>query len=198
MKNTYTEGLGAWRQPSVPTRNTLYKKINFIKIFRQVCSYMHAMQCQLCQAKIFTYLHAMQRFALQIWAVTGVIRDNPRIQLKLSPCSKQNTGYPETTNATDNNKRNWNQQAGKGVNTCLGKTCRGSNWSVASCSQTGIFYSLWLLIDFSSVCCSLSHWLSMGNRCEHGLMKNAIRSLVKRQSGREIMGLSPARNKTLS
>ena len=53
-----------------------------------------------------------------------------------------------TTNAVETNGRE------KGVNTCLRTTCYGSNWSVASCSQTGI-YSLWLLIYFSSVCCSL-------------------------------------------
>ena len=39
-------------------------------------------------------------------------------------------------------------------------------WSVASCSQTGI-YSLWLFIDFSSVCCSLYRWLSLGNGCDY-------------------------------
>ena len=57
----------------------------------------------------------------------------------------------------------------KGVNICLGTACHGSNWSnwsVASCSQTGI-YSLWLHIDFSSVC-SLSRWLSLCNRCYSG------------------------------
>ena len=37
------------------------------------------------------------------------------------------TVYPETTNATDNNKRSRNQQAGKAVNTCQGTTCHGSN-----------------------------------------------------------------------
>ena len=31
---------------------------------------------------------------------------------------------------------------------------------VASCFKTGI-YSLRLLIDFTSVCCSLSRWLSL-------------------------------------
>ena len=52
-----------------------------------------------------------------------------------------------------------------GVNTCLGATCHRSNWSVASCSQTGT-YSLWLLIDFSSICSSLSIWLSLGTHCD--------------------------------
>ena len=62
-----------------------------------------------------------------------------------------------TTNAVEISRREW------GVNTCLGITCHGSNWSVASCSQAGT-YSLLPLIDFSSVC-SLSRWLFMGNRC---------------------------------
>ena len=62
-----------------------------------------------------------------------------------------------TTTAVKINRREY------GENTCLGTTCHGSSWSVAGCSQTGIF-SLWLLVDFSSVCCSLSHWLSWDNR----------------------------------
>ena len=85
---------------------------------------------------------------------------------KIVTGNKNNTSVtPKQSNATDNNKRIWNQQAGIGVNTCLETTCHWSNWSVASCSQTGI-YSLWLLVDFSRVCCSLSRWLSLGNRCE--------------------------------
>ena len=66
-----------------------------------------------------------------------------------------------TTNAVEINRQEL------GVNTCLGTTCHGSVWSVVSCSQTGI-YSLWSLVDFSSICCSQSHWLSLGNRYEHG------------------------------
>ena len=82
------------------------------------------------------------------------------------------TVYPETTNATDNNKHSWNQQAGSGnnlprisfINTCLWTTCHRSVWSVASGSQTGIF-SLWMPFDFIYIYCSLSRWLSPGNRC---------------------------------
>ena len=33
-------------------------------------------------------------------------------------------------------------------------------------------YSLCLLIDFSSVCCSLSLWLSLGNWCPQSHMKD--------------------------
>ena len=43
----------------------------------------------------------------------------------------------------------------------MGTTCHGSNSSLSSCSQTCI-YSLLLLIDFSSICCSLACWLSLG------------------------------------
>ena len=47
-----------------------------------------------------------------------------------------------TSNAVEINRRE------QGVNTSLRTTCHGSNWSMASCSQTGIS-SLLLLIDFS-------------------------------------------------
>ena len=65
------------------------------------------------------------------------------------------------------NQRDWQKQ------TQLKSTGGNRVWilvweqlaTVASCSQTGI-YSLWLLIDSSSMCCSLSRWLSLGNRCE--------------------------------
>ena len=60
-----------------------------------------------------------------------------------------------------------------GVNTCLGTTCHGQNWYMASCSQTGI-YSLLPLIDFSGVCCSLSRWLSRGIRCVHRVSVLAV------------------------
>ena len=35
---------------------------------------------------------------------------------------------------------------------------------MTSCSKIDIYF-LWQLIDISSVCCSLSRWLSLGNRC---------------------------------
>ena len=50
---------------------------------------------------------------------------NFRLSKQCRPClyiseknSMAHTGYPETTNATDNKKRSWNQQAGIG-GTCL-------------------------------------------------------------------------------
>ena len=49
-------------------------------------------------------------------------------------------------------------------NTCLGTSCHGSVWSVASCSQTGI-YTLFPPRDFNHVCCCQSRRLSWGNRC---------------------------------
>ena len=55
----------------------------------------------------------------------------------------------KTTNATGINKQSW------GVNNCLGTTCQGSVWSVASCFQIGN-YTLFLPADFSSVCCCQS------------------------------------------
>ena len=60
-----------------------------------------------------------------------------------------------TTNAVQINRREY------GENTCLG----------SSLSRTGIYF-LYLLIDFSSVCCSLSRWLSLGNQC--GLYYNGM------------------------
>ena len=45
------------------------------------------------------------------------------------------------------------------VNTCLGTTCHGSNRSVASCSQTGI-YTIFPPVDFNCVCCCHSRCLS--------------------------------------
>ena len=76
----------------------------------------------------------------------------------LTPVTPRQPTRLTTTNAVKINKPEYS------VNTCLGTACHGSNWSVARCSQKGI-YSLWLLIDFSSVCCSLSRWLSLDNRC---------------------------------
>ena len=68
-----------------------------------------------------------------------------------------------TTSAVEINRR---EQC---INTCLGTSCHGSKcsvfWSVASCSPTGI-YSIWLLINFSSVCFSLSRWLSLEYRVD--------------------------------
>ena len=62
-----------------------------------------------------------------------------------------------TTNIVEINRQ-------EDVSICLGTTCHGSNWSVPSCSQTGI-YSWCLLIDISNICCSLSRWLSLSNQC---------------------------------
>ena len=87
---------------------------------------------------------------------------------------------PETTNATDNKKRSWNNRRQKGVNTCLETTWHGSNWSVASCSQTGI-YSLRLRSDFCSVCCSVSRWLYLGNRSVYKLVhKMLAQAMIRR------------------
>ena len=37
-------------------------------------------------------------------------------------------------------------------------------WEQLVTDQSDPIYSLGLLVDFSSVCCSLSHWLSWDNR----------------------------------
>ena len=118
----------------------------------------------------FIYLHMNGRAAPvpRPWIRSAEVRVERRYEngnttttFILSPTDTTHTGYPETTNATD---KNIIKRREYGVNTCLGTTYHGSNWSVAICSQTGI-YSLWPLIDFSSVCCSLSRWLSLGNWC---------------------------------
>ena len=99
-----------------------------------------------------------------------------------TPVTQRQPTRLTTTNAFENNRQVL------GVNTCLGTTCHGSNWSmarvwsVASCSQIGI-YSLWLLIDFSSVCCSLSRWLSLGNRC--GFVPSGLRGNIVNRTGRK-------------
>ena len=84
----------------------------------------------------------------------------------ITPVTPRQTTRLPTTNAVKINRREYD------VNTCLGTICHGSNWSVASCFQMGIC-SIWLLIDFSSVCCSLSSWLSRGDRCVGSLLQAA-------------------------
>ena len=64
----------------------------------------------------------------------------------------------QPTGLTKTNPAEINRQE-EDVNTCLGTTCHGSVWSVASCSQTGI------TPYFSSAFCSMWHWLSLGNQC---------------------------------
>ena len=75
-----------------------------------------------------------------------------------------------TTNAIEIYRREW-----------LMNTCLGTTWSVANCSQTDI-YSLWPLIDISRVCCSLSRWLSLCNRCDQLQLwrSNTAISLIQR------------------
>ena len=98
------------------------------------------------------------------------------------------------TNAFEINRRE------QDVDTCLGTTCHGS-----SCSQTSI-YSLWLLIDFSCVYCSLSCWLpsdliyqlnscsdKQAARCCWVSMKKSLDSLVDlglNGSSREVQSIS--------
>ena len=98
------------------------------------------------------------------------------------PNGNGHTGYRETTNATENNKRYWNQLAVIGSKYLSGNNIfykipiweqyvlyyyvpYHSYWSMACCSQTGI-YSLVPPVDFNCAFCCQSRWLSLGNRCD--------------------------------
>ena len=88
------------------------------------------------------------------------------VKEKLQTHNRYHTGYFETTNATNNKHRCWNQ-AGIGCKYLSGNNLPRISLIRGKFSHTGIYF-IWLLIDFNSVCCSVSRWLSLGNRYVHG------------------------------
>ena len=115
---------------------------------------------------------------------------------KNTPVTPRQPTRLTTTNGVEINRRE------QGVNTCLWTTCHGSSWSVANFSQTGS-YSLWLLIDFSSilllsVALVVSVWRKTGRfydwkrkRCSTLVKQNVSRGKVAveqwvRNPGRDI------------
>ena len=90
---------------------------------------------------IFFSLHSDKKvpFSRQIYNFVVVYINEVR-----TPVALRQPTRLTTSNTVELNRRKY------GVNTCLGTTLIRGN-----CSQTGI-YSLLLLIDLSSVCCSLS------------------------------------------
>ena len=76
--------------------------------------------------------------------------------------SSKHTGYPKTTNATDNNKHSWNKQV-----EIVCKYLSGNNLPRLSLIRGKLFQvftpydCLWIALAFVV----LSRWLSLGNRC---------------------------------
>ena len=110
--------------------------------------------------KIYRASNPIAPMAISLWVTFTLPKFTDIIYLVVYfiPFSPRQPTQLTTTNAVE--IKRWEL----GVNTCLGTTCHGSNWSVAGCSQTGIC-SLLPLIDLSSAWYSLSHWLSLGNQC---------------------------------
>ena len=121
--------------------------------------------CELISSKLLFQMCGMHIYVYKIWLefIINCITSSVVVSLLKLCFSHVAHRLPR------DNERVWQQQTqlkSTDRNTCLGTTCHGSVWSVASCSQIGI-YSLCLLIDFCSGGCSLSRRLSLGNRCVH-------------------------------
>ena len=97
--------------------------------------------------------------------------------LKIRRCY-YHTGYPETTNATDNNKRRWNHKAKIGC-----KYLFGNKFQLIKLICGKLFPDWYLLIDFSSVCYSVSRWLSLGNRCGYCRLLSCCKTRVSDSEG---------------
>ena len=91
------------------------------------------------------------------------------------------TGYPETTNATENNKRYWNQYEVIGS-----KYLSGNTLPRISLIRGKLFTDRYLHtfppVDFNCVYCCQSRWLSRGDRCDHSVISLFIQTGKWRRS----------------